>query len=400
MTPSIKRPIDDLDVRSTAVTGRSTSLFATDFQERLPQLQRMIEGKTLLLTGGAGFIATQTLKQVLGLHPALVVIADSSENGLAELVRTLRSDGLVGPGTRIEPRLVDITSPLVERMLDEIGPVDVAWQFAAAKHVRTERDVASLLRMLHVNLNGTYSLTRAVVQRNPAVSIFTVSTDKAADPSSVMGASKRLMEMAVQGRYPQSTSTRFANVAFSNGSLLESWVLRLRHGQPLAVPEDTWRYFVSPTEAGQMCAIAATAPAGSVAVPDEDATGLVDLQSALDRVLGLMDLSAAPVRDESELIKIKGRGYPVLVSVRDTAGEKRAEKFVGASEGRQDWLPNIGVVFPSQEPEAALEVSDWVADCVANPSRPLSMTDILDRIGAAIPEFSHISGHRRLDDRI
>ena len=114
-----------------------------------------------------------------------------------------------------------------------------------------------------------------------------------------MGASKRLMEMAILGRYPKATTTRFANVAFSNGSLLESWVRRLREGQPLAVPEDTWRYFVSPHEAGQVCAIASVAAPGSIVVPDEAETGMVELEVALVRVLDRLGLTPSSCQSRS-----------------------------------------------------------------------------------------------------
>ena len=153
--------------------------------------------------------------------------------------------------------------------------------FAAAKHVRTERDPVSVLQMLNVNINGTLRSVEAVMSGNPEARVFVVSTDKAADPASLMGASKRLMEMVILGSYPQATTTRFANVAFSSGSLLESWLLRLARRQVLPVPADTRRFFVSPQESGQLCAIASAAPPGGVVVPEPGLIGSVDLLDAL-----------------------------------------------------------------------------------------------------------------------
>lgn len=398
----LTRIIDDLDALACVVTQRSTSIFAAAMQERQDALRQAFSGASVMLTGGAGFIATQTLKQILPFEPETVIVVDSDENRMAELIRTLRSGGLVPIGTRIEPRLVDITTPLVARLMDDFDRIDICLQFAAAKHVRTERDVVSLLRMLQVNLLGTVDFTDALMQRFGDCSLFVVSTDKAADPSSFMGASKRLMEMAVLGTHPQGTTTRFANVAFSNGSLPESWILRLRQGQPLAVPADTWRYFVTPVEAGQLCALAATAPRGSVVVPDEDVTGLVQLSDALERVLATEGRHARFVDDEADLSRPTEdeSGYPVVVSARDTAGEKHSEKFVGDLERRSPWLPNLGQVSATHDAAAALRFADWVRQIVIDPQTPTSLQDISDRLARALPEFAHISSSKRLDDRI
>lgn len=386
---------------AAVVTGRTTPLFDEAFAAVRSELQERVTGKNLLLTGGAGFIGTETLKVLLSFEPRSVVVADSSENMLAELVRELRSSGALTAATRIEPRLIDITSPLVDRLWDGLDPIDSAYQFAAAKHVRSERDPVSLLRMIQVNLNGTLRLTKSLADSNPEAKIFVVSTDKAADPSSLMGASKRLMEMAILGRYPNATTTRFANVAFSNGSLLESWVLRLREGQPLAVPEDTWRYFVSPTEAGQVCSIASAAPAGSIVVPDEAETGNVELESALVAVLGHLGLTPVFVTEEEALAvhSYEGGEVPVVRSLRDTAGEKREEKFVANDDVREEWLPNVGRVSATHDADAAEAMADWV-DAQINGSGGLSIADISGAVAEFVPEFRHIYSEKRLDDRL
>lgn len=396
------RTIDDLDAMASVVTQRSESIFAAALAQRQEQLRQAFSGTTVMLTGGAGFIATQTLKQILPFGPRTVVVVDSDENRMAELIRTVRTAGLVPAGTGIEPRLVDITTPLVPRLLDEFDTVDICLQFAAAKHVRTERDPVSLLRMMQVNLLGTVDFTSALMTRFPQCGLFVVSTDKAADPSSFMGASKRLMEMAVLGTYPQGTTTRFANVAFSNGSLLESWIVRLRQGQPLAVPADTWRYFVTPVEAGQLCALAATAEPGSVVVPDEEVTGLVELTEALRRVLATEGRSAAFVTDEADLRSPEDADptYPVVLSPRDTAGEKHSEKFVGGREVRHEWLPSLGVVSCDHDREAAMAFGRWLRQVITDPSLPTDMDDLGERVAAALPEFAHITSSKRLDDRI
>ena len=391
-----------LDDLAAVVTGRSESLFDIAMDKVADELAERVTGKNLLFTGGAGFIATQTLKVLLQFDPRSIVVVDSSENMLAEFVREFRSTGAIAGSTRVEPRLVDITSPLVDRIWGDVCPIDAAYQFAAAKHVRSERDPVSLLRMIQVNLNGTARLTRSLVNENPDADLFVVSTDKAADPSSLMGASKRLMEMAILGRYPKATTTRFANVAFSNGSLLESWVRRLREGQPLAVPEDTWRYFVSPHEAGQVCAIASVAAPGSIVVPDEAETGMVELEVALVRVLDRLGLTPIFVSEAEALDseRYSDNEVPVVRSLRDTAGEKREEKFVAAQETRHDWLPNIGIVSASQDADAADAMAQWVDEQINDSSRSLTVADISSAVSEFLPEFRHIASEKRLDDRL
>ena len=291
-------PERDVDRLSEAVTGRSASAFGPAFADLADATREAYAGRRVLVTGAAGFIGGQTLRLILGLEPSLVVLVDTWENGLAETVRQLRTSGSVSPRTRLEPRLVDVAGPLVDRLVEAEGPFDVVLAFAAAKHVRSERDAASALHMLNVNVNGTLRVLEAAARRNPASRLFMVSTDKAADPSSLMGASKRLMERTVLGRLPQTTTTRFANVAFSSGSLLESWLIRLANGQLLAVPRETSRFFVRPVEAGQLCLIASMAPASSIVVPASGLVSEVLLDEALTRVLDALGLRPVYVENE------------------------------------------------------------------------------------------------------
>jgi len=391
-----------LDTLSAAVTGRQTSLFDDAFDEVRSQIADRVHGRNILFTGGGGFIASQLRNVILQFEPKSIVLVDNSENMLAEAVRQLRSTSQFGLRTKVEPRLVDITSPLINRLWADLDPIHECFQFAAAKHVRSEREPVSLLRMLQVNLNGTVRFSESLKNANPEAELFVVSTDKAADPSSLMGASKRLMEMAILGTYPDATTTRFANVAFSTGSLLESWLMRLRAGQPLAVPSDTLRYFVSPLEAGQICAIAAVAPSGSVVVPDEESTGMVDLEAALTSVLAAKGLTPLFVAEE-DAISFRPRTsteVAVVRSARDTAGEKREEKFVAQEEARSDWLPRVGTVAPVQDASAALAVAEWVAAKTDGSIGAVAVADIAAVVSDNLAEFRHVSAANRLDDRI
>lgn len=393
-------PVRDIENLSAAVTGRETSVFASALDVSAAAAKETYAGARVLVTGAAGFIGGQTLQLILRLAPSLVVLADTWENGLAETVRQLRTSGCVPQGTRLEPRLVDVASPLVERVIEEDGPFDVVLAFAAAKHVRSEREAASALHMLNVNVNGTLRVLSAAAAQNPACRLFMVSTDKAADPSSLMGASKRLMERAVFSRLSSATTTRFANVAFSSGSLLESWLIRLANGQVLPVPRDTSRFFVRPIEAGQLCLIASLAPAGAVVVPASGVVAETLLDEALVRVLDRLELRPAFTDDPDTARPANEPGkVTVLRTPRDTAGEKSAEVFVGTGETATPWRPGLEKISSGAANPSVGEMLGWISEAVAGRTRP-SLPEIIDRVHDAVPEFHHVDSLKRLDDRI
>ena len=395
----------DLDILARAVTGREHSIFGPAMREMRGRLEEQYAGSSVLVTGGAGFIAGQTLRQLLPMRPSKVVVADTSENSLAELVRDLRSSGSVPAGVVLEPRLVDVCGPMIDRLCADDGPFDVVLGFAAAKHVRTERDAVSVLQMLNVNVNGTLRSVQAVMSQNPDAAAFVVSTDKAADPASLMGASKRLMEMVVLGTYPHATTTRLANVAFSSGSLLESWLFRLSRRQALPVPADTRRFFVSPQESGQLCAIASVAPAGGVVVPEPGLVESVDLLAALLQVLDAVGvrpsvIDEGSVRGGAGDLDVGVDGWPVLLTARDTAGEKSAEVFVGDGESARAWLPGLDLVNSGFNAEEAIDVARWIAGQFDEPIPGASLDEIEDRLARAVPNLRHVAGSARLDDRV
>ena len=382
------------------VTRRETSIFAGALEQLHEELASVYEGARVLVTGGAGFIAGQTLRTILPLRPRSIVVADHDENSLAELVRDLRTSGAIHSGTDLLPRLVDVTSPLIERLILEDGPFDVILAFAACKHVRSERDATSALQMLNVNINGTIRPVQAAKSLNPACRVFVVSTDKAADPASMMGASKRVMEMLTIGQFPEATTTRFANVAFSSGSLLESWLIRLANGQVLPVPRDTRRYFVTPEESGQLCTIASVAPPGSIVIPDPAAVGMSDLQLALERVLASYALVPDYVTEQLAVgAQATDQSHPILVTERDTPGEKAAEVFLGAQERSSQWIDPLLVVASPNDLQAAQSFAHWVADSARSIHGP-SLADIESGLAGALHQFQHVRGSSGLDDRI
>jgi nucleoside-diphosphate-sugar epimerase len=278
------------------------------------------------------------------------------------------------------------------------------------KHVRSEKDVYSLLQMLDTNLVRHRRFLDGLAAHGHAARYFAVSTDKAANPVSLMGASKRLMEDLVFARRAPpdavTTSARFANVAFSNGSLLQSFLVRLAHRQPLAAPRDTLRYFISRREAGELCLVAATAvPDGHVAFPDLDpATELQSLEGIAARVLGQFGLAPEPYDDEAaarrdvERLARAGR-WPLLLTPRDTSGEKAYEEFLGEGETAVD-LGMARLRALRHRPQAAGEVIDAIAAVLDDPTRPVVKAELATLIGRAVPGFRHIETGRHLDERL
>ncbi len=391
-------------------TGRSTSLFQQAMESRQDDLSLTFSGASVLIAGAAGSIGTATVAQVLRLNPSSVVLLDQSENGLAELVRELRSTGQVGSSTRLQTVLADIASPLVKHVAGLMGPFDVVMNLAAAKHVRSERDSLSALRLLEVNVLGTISLMNLLVSADHTARFFSVSTDKAAGPVSLMGASKRLMERAMFEGMPQQgiTSCRFANVAFSAGSLPDSWLRRIASHQPVAVPRGIRRYFVSAEEAGQFCVLSAVGESGSIYFPTLDVEDqLISLESFLDAVLDRLGLVPEFYEDERkaladcERLRTIGR-QPVLITNPDTAGEKAIEEFVAEGErSESSGMLHIGRIDATAPADPQVQtVIRRIEQSVRSRDHVPSVSDIIGLVQAAVPTYVPAISERSLDERL
>lgn len=410
------------NILASLATGRSVPLLTEDLRKFADTLKERIRGRRILAIGAAGSIGSSTVEVLAGYEPASLHVVDQNENELAELVRTLRSreQALAVEDFRTLP--LDYGSPAMRLLLHEQAPYDIVLNFAAIKHVRSEKDVFSMLQMFDTNFRKQAQLLRWLNETGFSGRFFSVSTDKAANPSSFMGASKRLMEHvmfsgeAAAGLEASITSARFANVAFSNGSLLQSFERRLQQGQPLAAPADTRRYFVSLEESGQLCALASICgPDQHIIVPrlnpDEHLLLLEDMASGFLENTGFKpEIMTDEAQARASVGKLRAEGrWPLLLTPLDTAGEKPYEEFIAEGETALDVGFNelMGIAYKPAEKglvSALIDDVETIFRETATAARPVMVDkDYLKNLVARIePSFlqTHKSSDKSLDLRV
>lgn len=399
-------------------TGRAGSLFEADISQSEQALRAAISGKRVLAIGGAGSIGSSTVLQIAMRHPDALHVVDQNENGLAELVRQLRSQPDIWSASDFQTSPLDYGSAAMRHLLAAQKPYDLVLNFAALKHVRSEKDPFSTLQMFETNLLKQERFMRWLADTGFVGRLFTVSTDKAANPSSMMGASKRAMEhvlfnSAVAAALPGiKVSARFANVAFSNGSLLQGFENRLARVEPLAAPRDTRRYFVSLRESGELCVLAAAlAPDRTIVIPRLDPEKhLVLLQAVAEGFLRYHGFepvtysderqACASVREDAE----NGR-WPLLLTALDTSGEKPYEEFMTERErAREIGLPNLHAVDYLAADRTAIEMMLRETEAMMSEISACGLTK--DRLKAVIAmvEPGFLSTHKdaiaNLDQRL
>jgi FlaA1/EpsC-like NDP-sugar epimerase len=411
-TPAFMAGTETAELTSI-VTGRTASLFASDLEASRDAIAGKVRGRRVLVVGGAGSIGAATVQLLLNDPPSALHVVDHNENSLAELVRELRGRPAGIPDLDFRALPLDYGSPVMARFLRESSSTyDVVLNFAALKHVRSEKDIYSILQMFDINVVRHIRFKRWLAEHRHGSTYFAVSTDKAANPVSLMGASKRLMEDLIfdvaAADHQSSTSARFANVAFSNGSLLQGFGYRLAKRQPLAVPRDTRRYFISHREAAELCLIAACRiPDNHIAVPRADAQFqlqlLEDVACACLEYWGLLPeryTDEARARNDVERLAREGR-WPLLLTPLDTSGEKPFEEFVGAGESTTDCgLGSIAALRHVPGSAATQRLFDEIASWVDEPSRAIAKNAVVSAIAGVLPNFRHAESERNLDQRL
>jgi FlaA1/EpsC-like NDP-sugar epimerase len=399
-----RRNQDDLLAR---ILGRSHSLFAEDVAANGRRLAEAIGGKRLLVVGAAGSVGTSFVKQVARFAPACLHLIDISENGLVEAVRDLRSSPLaLALPQDFRTASLDFGGAEFARFAADHRPYDVFVNFAALKHVRAERDVYSLLRMIEVNVANLKSCLDRAAELGFARA-FSVSTDKSVRPANLMGATKNLMEQVLfqRGFAPVATSARFANVAFSAGSLLEGFEQRLRKRQPLAAPTDVRRYIISEVEAGELCLLACfLGEARQVFFPklrpETDLMSFADIAAAFLRHHGYEPRLCGSEREAIAARDLPRGQWPCHFAPTDTTGEKQVEEFFRPTDavdetsfraaGRTREVP--------ADPRVVSEFLDRIQRIRAAPV--WKKADVVEALRAAVPELAHRERDRNLDQKM
>jgi FlaA1/EpsC-like NDP-sugar epimerase len=385
------------------ITKRTTSLFAPDIEKYSQQLTEKIKGKNVLGTIGSSYI-----KAVLAFKPAKLVVVDTNENGLTELTRDLRSASNQFVPEEYITYPMSFGDPVFEKMFLTHSPFHIVANFAAHKHVRSEKDQFSIEAMIENNVFKAKAFLDLLLKHKPE-HFFCVSTDKAANPVNVMGASKKLMEEVIMAYSSeiQITTARFANVAFSNGSLLAGYIERLFKKQPISCPADIKRFFVSPEESGQICMLACMlGQSGEIFFPKLEEEEQVyfktitqDFFKASNREIKLCN-SDQEAREKS-LSLTESDPYPVYFFSSDTSGEKLYEEFfTDADEVNLLQFESLGVIknarkLPVEEIEMCLNDLQQLMN-----SGNYDKQTIVQNLKKYLPDFEHIETGKSLDQKM
>ncbi len=392
-----------------SVTSRPVSMFAADIEANKEILTAEIKGKKICVIGGAGSIGSSFIKAVLRFEPISVVVIDLNENGLAELVRDVRStDGLYVP-EEFRCYTLNFADAIFERIFREEKGFDIVANFSAHKHVRSEKDKYSVQALIENNDIKAKRLMDLLCVYPPK-HFFCVSTDKAANPVNIMGASKRIMEDLVMAYnvHFKVTTARFANVAFSNGSLPDGWIHRLQKKQPLAAPSDVKRYFVSLEESGQICMLACIlGNGGEVFFPKLDEDKMLTFSAICDDFIKAEGFTKVECRNDVEAkryaaqMSYESDFYPVVYFKSDTTGEKAYEEFYVPGERiNTDRFMALGVVEYTSRKNMD-EVNSFFNELESIFQRDnFSKADVVESIKKFIPNFEHEEKGKNLDQKM
>ena len=397
------------------ITHRPVSMFAADIEANKEVLSREIRGKRACVIGGAGSIGSSFIKALLRFEPKQLIVVDLNENGLAELTRDLRSSADIKVPEDYRTYTLDFASPIFERIFREENGFDIVANFSAHKHVRSERDKYSVQALIENNDIKAKKLMDLMMVHKPS-HFFCVSTDKAANPVNIMGASKRILEdliMAYSGEY-NITTARFANVAFSNGSLPDGWMHRLQKRQPLAAPNDVKRYFVSPEESGQICLLACVlGKSGEIFFPklgEEQMMRFSDICDEFVREQGLKKHLCSTDEEAKSLASSFSSlasfpslndDYPVVYTGSNTTGEKAYEEFfIEGEDLNMNRFQSLGVIEKTtrRSMKDVMALFEEFESIFAEPN--FTKAEVVKAIERFLPNFEHDEKGKNLDSKM
>ncbi|KNC67754.1 UDP-N-acetylglucosamine 4,6-dehydratase [Pseudoalteromonas ardens] len=390
------------------IIGRENALLNSDIDGNSSELIDLVESSSFLVIGGAGSIGQAVTKEIFERNPKLLHVVDISENNLAELVRDIRSSVGYIEG-EFKTFVLDIGSHEFDVFMAKGVKYDYVLNLSALKHVRSEKDQFTLMRLINVNIFNTIKTIEQSIEMG-AKKYFCVSTDKATNPVNMMGASKRIMEKFLskyQDKIEISTA-RFANVAFSDGSLLHSFKQRIEKKQPIVAPKDVKRYFVTPKEAGQLCLLSCMfGRSGDIYFPKLDSElDLLNLDQIAKNYLESLRLTPHLCESEEEARSWLGKNssdnvWPCFFTTSDTAGEKPFEEFFSEEEELDlELYENLGVI-KNGFGEYTKELDTFEATIERfKAEKKWTKEELLKLFELVIPEFEHISKSKYLDDKM
>lgn len=388
--------------------GRERPLFDLDIARHEAELSAVVQSSRFLVVGGAGSIGQAVTREIFKRGPKALHVVDISENNMVELVRDIRSTlGYIDGDFRTFA--LDCGRREFSALMDAVQSYDYVLNLSALKHVRSEKDPFTLMRMIEVNILNTIS-TLSLAREKGCKKYFCVSTDKAANPVNMMGASKRIMEMFLMREsltLPISTA-RFANVAFSDGSLLHGFNQRFMKNQPISAPNDVRRYFVTPQESGELCLVSCLLGENrDIFFPKlSEALNLTRFSDIAVQYLHARGFEPVECSTEDEARSratelIAARKWPVHFFASDTTGEKDFEEFFTDTEDLDiSRFASIGVI--KNEAVFDAEALDWfLSEIKVIREKPTwDKPEIVDLFRALIPEFDHKDTGKYLDNRM
>lgn len=391
-----------------SLIGRNEPLFGKDIETFDNEMTRIVSSSRFLVIGGAGSIGAAVTKEIFIRNPRVLHVVDISENNMVELVRDIRSSIGYNDG-EFATFAIDCGSSIFDAFIRSGSKYDYILNLSALKHVRSEKDPYTLMRMIDVNIFNTDNTMCQAKEMN-AKKYFCVSTDKAANPVNMMGASKRIMEMFLMRRsleIPVSTA-RFANVAFSDGSLLYGFNRRIEKNQPLSAPSDVRRYFVTPRESGQLCLMSCLLGDNrDIFFPKLDHNlNLITFSEIAEKYLE--NLGYEPIYCSSEdeargrVVELKAQHkYPVYFFKSDTTGEKDFEEFYTEREQLDmNRFVSLGIIKNKAEfDQNKLSIFSKSIEDMKN-NGCWSRDDLISLFNYMIPEFNHKETGKFLDGRM